>query len=1053
MKTTMKRLTCFLITLAAACSCTQALANAVVTPATQPEWSIGAFTLKEPNLKLGATKAYRPWFENGAWQGDIIEYDVDANGNRATDVLVGDNPASDGTNNWSARFEFANQEATVTDYWKAAGGRKIITHDGTGQVAFLWGTITDTQKIQLDPITHTAGLLTSYDSPVLNYVRGDRSQESPVGLYRIRYNLLGDPGKIQPLYVGAPTQILPFSGHAQYKTDNAGRAGRVLQAANDGMVHVFDAATGIEVYAYVPSPLLLNLKKLTKLNYEHTWFADGELASGDAKVGGAWKTLVAAGFGAGAKGLFALDVTNPNLSSETSIAAADTKILWEQTNDALGYIHGKPAIAPLSNGTWYVITGNGYASTDGTAVLYMAPVNGGTPVTIATDNTPGNGLSAPALVDTNGDSDVDVAYAGDLLGNLWKFDLNAPGTAAQLLFAAGASKPITTAPDAAIHPNGGYLVYFGTGSLLSESDGKDTALQTVYAIWDYPNRGIGPNPTTVTDSTVSYDADGDGTPETHSVLLTQTLSEGVHTYTDAFGATVGTSVRLATGYTPNWSFNKGWKIDLPNSGERVIKDVQLRANRLQFVTDAPTTNTDNPTGISWLVELHWLSGGDAGKVFFDLNGDGDLNTLDKVEVTVGDPLIAPIGLNLGQGNRSKPTFGRVANGVDTIFINGVDLQVFTCEGICAGGLQGGHMDVDTDLELGGGTDSHQHEFDDKYDITYIDYFDMLGGDQVDSAGLDVNAQFVAVLANADLSSGGELTIGTKEWDVVDYQEMIQQRLLNYDGTDASTLVDETGASLVFTLQEIVDAAGTLRTSFKDRAIISGGLLGSNTGCVKGNIGWAETGRWRNGALTLHLIQLDTIGNGNAANNSWLAQTPGDLVDGMVGGGIIANPDNTAGFLYESTVFWHWSGDVAKEVLGDGGMCYGEDGWYDAMRVEGGGITQAEFDALFPNYSQQQDYIDNLVNQLTSFTCEKGTGSDCDGEDGYKLVAEELKDLVGNVDDFLWLRPYLEGSDSGDLGVSSGGKVAEEVTGVGDSENDTIYTGTPTGRISWIDLKL
>ena len=171
---------------------------------------------------------------------------------------------------------------------------------------------------------------------------------------------------------------------------------------------------------------------------------------------------------------------------------------------------------------------------------------------------------------------VDIAFAGDLLGRMWKFNLNTPGTAAQLLFSAGASKPITIKPDVALHPNGGYLVYFGTGSLLSGADGQDRAnQQTVYAIWDYPGRS-----STITDGTVTVSG------VTHNILLSQTLT--IDTYTEAADTTNKRRVRLATGNTPNWSYNRGWKVDLSSgTGERVINDVTVRASRLQFVTDSP----------------------------------------------------------------------------------------------------------------------------------------------------------------------------------------------------------------------------------------------------------------------------------------------------------------------------------------------------------------------------------------------------------------------------------------------------------------------------------
>ena len=98
--------------------------------------------------------------------------------------------------------------------------------------------------------------------------------------------------------------------------------------------------------------------------------------------------------------------------------------------------------------------------------------------------------------------------------------------------------------------------------------------------------------------------------------------------------------------------------------------------------------------------------------------------------------------------------------------------MFYCSGSVTGGLEGGHFDVDTDLELGDGTDSHKHEYDDSFNVTYVDYFDVLSGNSVDDIGLDVNTQFVAILANADFSNKGVLKLGNKEWNVVDYQNLI-----------------------------------------------------------------------------------------------------------------------------------------------------------------------------------------------------------------------------------------------------------------------------------------
>jgi hypothetical protein len=113
----------------------------------------------------------------------------------------------------------------------------------------------------------------------------------------------------------------------------------------------------------------------------------------------------------------------------------------------------------------------------------------------------------------------------------------------------------------------------------------------------------------------------------------------------------------------------------------------------------------------------------------------------------------------------------------------------------------------------------------------------------------------------------------------------------------------------------------------------------------------------------------------------------------------------------------------------------------------------EFIALFPSFATQQDLIDSLTYELDTYTCGAGTGTACKAEAGYIEAEELLTDLVGDTKLFLKLRPYLDVSGEGGQGKSSGGKVAENVGGTGDAEQDVTLQGTPTGRISWIDLRL
>ena len=154
-------------------------AAATFLPSTQPAVTSGTYALKNRNLAEGSTQAYRPWYENGSWQGDIIEYTITAGGTRTTDASVGSIPPVAGTNNWMARATFYDKENNSSTYWQeGTNGRRIFTWDGSSQIPFLWDDlVTAGLASSLDPATLNDPLLLDtnpYASPILNFIRGDR---------------------------------------------------------------------------------------------------------------------------------------------------------------------------------------------------------------------------------------------------------------------------------------------------------------------------------------------------------------------------------------------------------------------------------------------------------------------------------------------------------------------------------------------------------------------------------------------------------------------------------------------------------------------------------------------------------------------------------------------------------------------------------------------------------------------------------------------------------------------------------------------------------------
>lgn len=881
----------------------------------------------------GGGFAYVPWFENSAWQGDLVEWTVKANGDRETSVENTTPPTNTAGTNWSAREQFAATITATPDWWTS--GRKVITWNGSAQKAFLWPNLTIGQKGVLDSATYAADP-SATESPILNYVRGDTSQATENGgLYPNRWSLLRDIQHSNPLYVGAPRGRYTISGYATFKTDHASREARVYVGANDGMLHAFDAATGDEKYAYAPSMVFGNLAELTMVPYQHTYFVDGPLTSGDAQIGSTptWATVLVGGLGAGGKGVFVLDITDANLTDEASASAANTKVLFEldathsTVGDDLGYTYSKAVISKLPDGYWYAVMGNGYNSANGIAKLILINLQTWAVTSISTGSGSSgspNGLSTPALVDTatsGTDYMADYAYAGDIDGNVWKFDLNTK-TLSYKLFSAGSTKPITTAPDLVAY-RGGYMVYFGTGRTLTADDLTNTDTQSLFGVLD-------------TGALVA-----------EAALQSQSLTQTTYT-----GTTPNRTVRYATDTAVDWASKKGWMVNLPLAGERLVTELQVRAERVQFVTTDPTNADGSDDPAAWLLELNYLTGGSPDSVILDLNGDSYLTTADNVNGADSDPddvVDRVVGVQLDNGVASQPVFAivdEVSGGtIDTLFINSMILPVVEeCTSGCVDGFITGSIDVMTDSPygprvgsasdnvtvaadgLGGSPDGHLHVYDKVHGEVYVD---LLGATSLDNsptsrAGkleprrnlisldaraavataaqhlnsieeayrasggpttFDTTTPFFVVVTNADLNTGGRLRIGDKSWDVLDYQNMITPKLITLAGAAATTsnLTDAEGLPLVFTLGDIMAAGGTIRVSFTSQDIRSGLIIPTRPQCVSGDTDWnlvasspslnkhitpvgtgasqdgsADVGyRWRNGALTIQLIKASS----------------------------------------------------------------------------------------------------------------------------------------------------------------------------------------------------
>lgn len=609
------------------------------------------------SVQVGAS-VYLARLNSGNWTGQLLSFAVDTD--RASpgfgDVLR--NVAGPDGSQWDAGARIANIG------WSS---RTIITNTAAGVGRpFRWADMTAAEQAA------------HFDSTpaLLEYLRGRN-----VAAYRARPSLLGDIVNSSPQYVGAPSALYPptleSASYLTFKKAQANRPAMVYVGANDGMLHGFDAQTGLERLAYIPGSLLGRLKVLADPEYNdtHRFFVDGSPTVVDAFINGSWRTVLVGGLNRGGQGIYALDVTNPTAFSE---GVAASTFLWEFTdaNDVdLGYTYSQPAIVKLQNGTWAAVFGNGYnntigdgrASGSGDAVLFIVNLQTGalikkisTGVGVAEDptgqNRP-NGLASVAPVDVDGDYVVDYIYAGDLFGNMWKFDLSAQNTdpwsldyklfeaCAGNACAAGNRQPITSRPTVIRHPTkAGEIVLFGTGKYLEQADNisLNGGVQSFYAIWD--------------------DGRSQDKPVARNTLQQQRIIfQGAVDFTTPDGD-VTEQLRVTSSEAVNWNNQNGWYLNLvpPQGfeGERQITNPIVRNGKVIFTTMIPSDTSDPcaPAGTSWLMELDAARGRRLEYAPFDLNDDGRFTTDDFVTVMIdGKPVrLPPSGRKFEGGNAQTP---------------------------------------------------------------------------------------------------------------------------------------------------------------------------------------------------------------------------------------------------------------------------------------------------------------------------------------------------------------------------------------------------------------
>jgi len=450
-------------------------------------------------------------------------------------------------------------------------------------------------------------------SNLLNYLRGQYGYENRASntdkLYRAREAVLGDALESQPSYTGAPAFNYPYPGYAGYIAAQSSRAGTVYMGTNDGMLHAFAADTGIERWAYVPSMVIPNMWQLADTSYatKHRNFVNGSPIISDICTANCadaatavWKTILVGGLNGGGRGYYALDITNPTTPA----------LLWEftPTQDAdLGYSFGLPVIARKADDSWTVLVTSGYNNTSpgtGVGYLYVLNASDGTILSkistgTGSTTTPSGLAKISAWNDESAGNKAGFVYGGDLLGNVWRFDINDTVTAAAigfgsafkfatLLDASGNAQPITTKP-ALGEVMSKRIIMIGTGKYLEISDITSPLKQTQYAIKD-------------TATTTLINA--------RSSLVQQSFIPSG-------------STRTITSNAVNDS-DRGWYVDFPDtstggSAERANVDSQLVQGVLIAPTIVPSNTVCSPGGYGWLNYFGYDTGSIVGTASLKLD--------------------------------------------------------------------------------------------------------------------------------------------------------------------------------------------------------------------------------------------------------------------------------------------------------------------------------------------------------------------------------------------------------------------------------------------------